>query len=144
MAIIVLELVPLVFQRIKRLIFDFPPGSSAPHELIHRAFIHAQLWPASSCRRADAAPPWRGTRSGFHGIGWEPRSEVRLKLRGIESKDRGGLLQAVKQSFEQMPHRLQGVISKQGSHPFPKSTFAPQFGPHRLEERAAQLLDLIH
>jgi len=43
MTIIVLEWVPLVFQCIQRLIFDFPPHSCAPHELINRALSHAQV-----------------------------------------------------------------------------------------------------
>ena len=40
---IVLEVVALVFQRVERLIFNAPPRSSAPHELIHRAFIDPQV-----------------------------------------------------------------------------------------------------
>ena len=43
-----------------------------------------------------------------------------------------------------MPHGVQGVIIEERSHPLPQPTFAAQFGPHRLEQRAAQLLDLIH
>ena len=38
-----LEVVALVFQRIERLILDAPPRAPAPHELIHRAFGHAEV-----------------------------------------------------------------------------------------------------
>src|SRR5678815_4620124 len=43
MTIIVLEMVPLVFQGVECLIFDAPPCSSTPHELIDCAFIDAQV-----------------------------------------------------------------------------------------------------
>ena len=43
MTIIVLEMVTLVFQCVERLIFDAPPCSPTPHELIDRAFIDAQV-----------------------------------------------------------------------------------------------------
>src|SRR5262250_136890 len=40
---VVLKVVALVFQRIERLIFDFPPRSPAPHELIDGAFMDAKV-----------------------------------------------------------------------------------------------------
>ena len=40
---IVFEMVALVFQRVERLIFNAPPRSPTPHELIDRAFIDAQV-----------------------------------------------------------------------------------------------------
>src|SRR2546427_921647 len=43
MAIIVVEVVPLVLQRIARLIFDFPPGSTTSHELVDMLFRHAKV-----------------------------------------------------------------------------------------------------
>jgi hypothetical protein len=43
MTIIMLEVIALVFERIERLIFDAPPRSPASHELIHGAFIDAQV-----------------------------------------------------------------------------------------------------
>src|SRR5262249_58272902 len=43
MTVIVLEVVPLIFQRIEGLIFDAPPRSPASHELIHGAFVDAQV-----------------------------------------------------------------------------------------------------
>src|SRR5919205_1188640 len=43
MPIIVLEMVPLIFQGVERLIFDAPPCSPTPHELIDRTFIDAQV-----------------------------------------------------------------------------------------------------
>jgi len=66
-----------------------------------------------------------------------------MQLGGIQRKDGGRLLQPVIEGFEQVPHRLQSIIIEQRSHPFPKPTFAPQFGPDRLEQRAAHLYDLI-
>ena len=47
------------------------------------------------------------------------------------------------QRFAQVAHRLQSVVIAQRSPPLPQPPFAPEFGPHCLEERAAQLLDLI-
>jgi Tetratricopeptide repeat len=68
---------------------------------------------------------------------------IRGRLGGINRKDGSRLLQSIKERFKQLPHGRQGIIIKQSSHPLPKLAFAPQFGPHRLEQRAAQLLDLI-
>jgi hypothetical protein len=43
MAEIVFEMIALVFQRIERLIFDAPARPCPPHELIHGAFVDAQI-----------------------------------------------------------------------------------------------------
>src|SRR5215475_10386617 len=43
MPIVMLEVIALVFERIDRLIFDPPPRSPASHNLIHRAFGHAEV-----------------------------------------------------------------------------------------------------
>jgi hypothetical protein len=43
MAEIVLKMIALIFQRIERLIFDAPASPRPPHELIHRAFVDAQI-----------------------------------------------------------------------------------------------------
>jgi hypothetical protein len=43
MTIIVLAMVPLVFQGVERLIFHAPPRSPTPHELIDRAFLDAEV-----------------------------------------------------------------------------------------------------
>lgn len=40
---IMLEMIPLVFQCIARLILDAPPRSPAPHKLVHGAFTHAKI-----------------------------------------------------------------------------------------------------
>jgi hypothetical protein len=68
---------------------------------------------------------------------------MRWRLGGINRNDGSRLLHSRKERFKQLPHGRQGIIIKQSSHPLPQPTFAPQFGPHRLEQRAAQLLDLI-
>src|SRR2546429_7181516 len=58
MAIIVLEVVALIFQRIECLIFDAPPRSPAPHELIPGAFIDAQVGdPAKVLDRVPVSLP---------------------------------------------------------------------------------------
>src|SRR4030095_5544970 len=43
MAVVVLKVIALVFQGIEGLVFDFPPGSSPAHELIHVALTHADI-----------------------------------------------------------------------------------------------------
>ena len=43
MAIIVLEVVALVFQRIECLIFNAPPRSPASHDLINGPLVHTQI-----------------------------------------------------------------------------------------------------
>jgi hypothetical protein len=43
-----------------------------------------------------------------------------------------------------MPPGVQDVIIEERSHPLPQAAFAAQFGPHRLEQGTAQLLDLVH
>ena len=43
MPVVVLKVIALVFQRIERLIFDLPPRSSTPHEVIHVALAHPQV-----------------------------------------------------------------------------------------------------
>src|SRR5262245_31539416 len=43
MPIIVLKVVALIFQRIERLIFNLPPGSSTPHEVKDIALAHPQV-----------------------------------------------------------------------------------------------------
>jgi len=43
-----------------------------------------------------------------------------------------------------VPHGLQGISIEQRSHLLPQSTLAPELRPPRLEQGAAQLLDLIH
>ena len=68
---------------------------------------------------------------------------MRRRLRGIDGKNRGGLLQAVKQRFEELAHRLQVIIVEQGSHAFPQPALPTHLGPCSLEQRTAHLLDLI-
>ena len=41
MAVVVLKMIALVFQRVEGLVFHLPPGASPVHELIHVAFTHA-------------------------------------------------------------------------------------------------------
>ena len=43
-----------------------------------------------------------------------------------------------------MPHGLQGISVKVGSHLFPQQAFAAPLSPGRLEQRTTQLLHLIH
>ena len=43
MPIVVLEIIPLVFQRIKRFVFDLPPGAASPHKVKDIAPAHAQV-----------------------------------------------------------------------------------------------------
>src|SRR6266850_2389304 len=43
MTIIVLKVVALIFQRIERLIFNLPPGSSTPHEVKDITPAHPQI-----------------------------------------------------------------------------------------------------
>src|SRR5215468_3659784 len=43
MAIVVLKVIALIFQRIERLIFSLPPRSSTAHELIDVPLAHAQV-----------------------------------------------------------------------------------------------------
>ncbi len=78
----------------------------------------------------------------FHSIDHRDR-ETPWRLGGIRRHDGRRLLQAVKQRFEQVLHRRQGVVIAQRSHPFPQQTLAAHLGPHRLEQRATPLLDLI-
>jgi|GEM_PF-5681052 len=65
-------------------------------------------------------------------------------LRGIKRNNGWGLLQAVQQGFEQLPHRLKGIGIEQRSHPLPQQTFAAQLCPHRLKQGTTALLRLIH
>ena len=53
---IVLEVVALVFQRIERLIFNAPPRSTTPHDLIHRAFIDPQVGDPTEMLHLVAVP----------------------------------------------------------------------------------------
>src|SRR5262249_5594389 len=43
MAVVVLKVIALVFQRIEGLVFDFPPGASPSHERIHVALTHTEV-----------------------------------------------------------------------------------------------------
>src|SRR5215471_7396226 len=43
MAVVVLKVIALVFERIEGLVFDFPPGSPPSHEMIHIALTHADV-----------------------------------------------------------------------------------------------------
>src|SRR5262249_2120877 len=43
MPIVVFKMIPLVFQRIERFVFDLPPGSSSPHEVKDVALAHAYV-----------------------------------------------------------------------------------------------------
>jgi hypothetical protein len=43
MAVVVFKIIPLVFQRIERFVFDLPPGASSPHEVKDVALAHAQV-----------------------------------------------------------------------------------------------------
>ena len=60
--------------------------------------------------------PWDGLIAGFDDMGVKGN---RWRLRGIPRKKGGGLLQAVKESFEQLPHGCQVIVIKQRTHPFP-------------------------
>jgi antitoxin component HigA of HigAB toxin-antitoxin module len=93
-----------------------------------------------SCSRRNFPPTTRCRLTRLSCISWDNE----WRLGGINRKARGGLLQPVIERFEELSHGLQGIIIEQGSHPLPQPTLAPQFGPHRLAQRAAQLLDLIH
>src|SRR4029453_5801126 len=44
MPIVVLKVIALGFQRIASRVCDLPPGSSSPHELLHVARAHAEVW----------------------------------------------------------------------------------------------------
>src|SRR5882724_10877957 len=48
MTVIVLEVVALIFQGIKRLIFNLPAGSSAPHETKDVALVHSHVRPPAT------------------------------------------------------------------------------------------------
>jgi hypothetical protein len=104
-------------------------------------------WSSTQCKadallRSDAIPPWPWTMSGC--IASHTRSDLRCTLSGIEVQDGSGFLQAVNECFEQVPHGLQRIIVEQGAHLLPQQAFAPPLGPRRLEERATELLGLIH
>ena len=71
-------------------------------------------------------------------------SDSRYRLRGIEGQLGSGFLPAIKQRFEQVLHGVQRIIIEQGSHALPQPALAAHLGPYRLEQRTAQLLDLIH
>src|SRR5262245_65675391 len=43
MAVVVLKVIALIFQRVERLIFDFPPRPATAHEGIHVACTHPQV-----------------------------------------------------------------------------------------------------
>src|SRR5262245_6199659 len=43
MPIVVFKIVPLVFHRIERFVFDLPPGSSSPHEVQDVALAYTQV-----------------------------------------------------------------------------------------------------
>ena len=58
-------------------------------------------------------------------------------------KLRGGLLQAVQQSFEQLAHRLESITEKQRAYALPQQPFAAKFLPHRAKQGTTQLLGLI-
>jgi hypothetical protein len=62
----------------------------------------------------------------------------------IHRQERLELLHAVKQGFEQLPHRLQGIIIKQRPQVLPQSPLAAQIPPHCAEEGTAQLRGLVH
>src|SRR5437016_1099718 len=69
--------------------------------------------------------------------------EQRWKSGGIHRQERLELLQAVQQGFEELPHRLQGIIIKQRSHALPQQPLAAEFCPDGSEQRTAQLLRLV-
>src|SRR5260370_1098490 len=68
------------------------------------------------------------------------RSPHHVELRSINMKLRGGLLQAVKQSFEQLSHRLESITEKQRAHALPQQPFAANFLLHRAKQGTTQLL----
>src|SRR2546426_7792711 len=43
MPIVVFKMIALIFQRVKRLIFNLPPRSATPHELKDVARVHAEV-----------------------------------------------------------------------------------------------------
>ena len=88
------------------------------------------------CRPSDSP---RGMSIAAH-----PPSDSRYRLRGIEGQLGSGFLPAIKQRFEQVLHGVQRIIIEQGSHALPQPALAAHLGPYRLEQRTAQLLDLIH
>ena len=69
---------------------------------------------------------------------------VRGSLTGIDRQGGSRFVQAIIQRFKEVPHGLQGISVEERSHLFPKQAFAAPFGPCRLEQRATQLLHLIH
>src|SRR6266481_1155905 len=43
MTIVVVKIIPLIFQGVERLIFDFPPRSPTPHQLVDIGLGHSQV-----------------------------------------------------------------------------------------------------
>src|SRR4029453_9332816 len=70
--------------------------------------------------------------------------ELLERLRRIQRKAGGKLLQPAKQGFEKLPHGLKGIVIEQRSHPLPQQAFAAELGPDRLKQRTTALLGLIH
>src|SRR5207244_7498814 len=89
------------------------------------------------------ASPWVELRHGY-GTKWQTCSEVRGCLTRIRRQGRSRFAQAVIQYFQEVPHGLQGISVKVGSHLFPQQAFAAPLSPGRLEQRTTQLLHLIH
>src|SRR5712692_6693957 len=82
---------------------------------------------------------------GYHWMLWRRAAqENRWQSGGIYGQERLDLLQAVQQGFEQLPHRLQGIIIQQRPHALPQQTFAAQLGPDGLKQGTTELLGLVH
>src|SRR5215510_3588164 len=73
MAIVVCEMIPLVFQRIKGFVFDLPPGASSPHEVKDVALTYAQV-----CHPAEVLDLGRANLPVLNEI------DPHLDVRGIE------------------------------------------------------------
>src|SRR5262245_59609934 len=66
------------------------------------------------------------------------------RLRGIKRHEGAGLLEAIPERFEQLAHGRKGIGVQQGSQPLPEQALAAELRPYRLEQRATQLLSLVH
>ena len=81
---------------------------------------------------------------GYRGVLWRRAVQEQCwPSGGIHRQERLELLQAVKQGFEALPHRLQGIIIKQRPHALPQQPLAAEFRPDGSEQRTAQLWRLV-
>src|SRR5919198_2910544 len=102
------------------------------HRESKQGMIPGDFWPPLGWSSATDMPKWQTC------------SEVRGCLTRIRRQGRSRFVQAVIQGFQEVPHGLQGISVKVGSHLFPQQAFAAPLSPGRLEQRTTQLLHLIH